>query len=326
MDTTVEQPNTEQVDGERVRDAEGREFVLREKRCPTCGISEQRVVGYRGGQWHRYGLGVATRIVQCPRCRLMFPNPFPYPQNPQALYGDPVKYFQARDEQSDERSRIADLRNLVAGLRQLTHVNSLLDVGSGRGELLEAARLEGVPEIVGLEISHAMAEYVQHRIGITLVPTTIERYAAEEPRTFDAIVLSAVLEHVDDPNAMIEACATLSTHGSILYIDTPNEPSLLTAVGNAWNRVRGNPAVLNLSPTWIPYHVFGFNPHALRVLLEKHGFEILRIRIHARPAIPSRTGLGDRVKSWVATQICRLSNVTGTAANLYVWAQRRERS
>ena len=167
-----------------------------------------------------------------------------------------------------------------------------------------------------------MIQHAQKRYGMTLVPQTIERYAATTPRTFDAIVLNAILEHVYDPDAMMAACAALTRPGSLAYINTPNEPNLLTIFGNAFNRLRGDPAVLNLSPTWVPYHVFGFNPHALRFLLNKHRFKMISLRIYAIPTIPSTLAFADQFKAFIATQICRVANVTGTASNMYVWARR----
>src|SRR3989338_6327808 len=97
MSSTVASSHTECGEQEILVDSEGNVFELREVSCPTCGPSVQRLVGYRGGKWHRYGLGVATRIVRCHRCRLLFPNPFPYPRAPQQLYGDPSKYFESHD-------------------------------------------------------------------------------------------------------------------------------------------------------------------------------------------------------------------------------------
>jgi SAM-dependent methyltransferase len=322
MSTVKESRTTLDVQPPRVEaDAQGNEFELRAIDCPTCGASDQQRLGERGGRSHRYGLGVQTPIARCRSCSLLFPNPFPYPRAPQTLYGDPAKYF----ERHGEAQKVQDYRRLTQWLVRSSGLAqpSLLDVGSGRGELLEAARLEGVRDLVGLELSQAMIAYVRDHYGIPVLPQTIEEYARSSSRTFDVIVLNAVLEHVYDPDAMIQACARLTRSGSLLYIDTPNEPHLLTVVGNAINRLRGNPAVFNLAPTWPPYHVFGFNPRALRILLHKHGFEITSLRIYAEPTIPAGRALGDRLKAFVGTQLGRLANVTGTASNMFVLARRR---
>lgn len=300
--------------------SDGYAFELREKSCPTCRVSRYQVLGYRGGKLHRYGLGVTTRIVRCQTCGLIFPNPFPYPVAAQELYGDPEKYF----EDKDEERRMSGHRRLVRQLARLTGTShpSILDVGSGRGELLRAAQLEGMHDVVGLEFSHAMIAYVKERYGIAIVPQTIEEYAAENTRSFDAIVLGGVLEHVYDPSSMIAACAKLARRGTVLYIDTCNEPNLLTMVGNLFNRMRRSPAVFNLSPTWVPYHVFGFNPPSLKRLLEHYGFTITHLRLYTLPTIPSRPMMSDRVKAFVGSQVLRLANTIGLAGNMYVWARR----
>ena len=312
----VAEPDTPRL----LRDAEGNTFELRERSCPTCGPAAQRMLGWRGGAMQRYGLGVSTRIVQCGSCGLVFPNPFPYPHNAGRLYGDPEKFFTGHTE----AGKLRRARHLIQRLQALSGLAqpSLLDVGSGRGELLLAARLEGLRDIVGLETSPAMIDCARRQHELALTPLTIEQYGTEAGRRFDAVILNAVLEHVEDPDAMIGAAAALTRPGGWLYIDTPNEPNLITRVGNAVNRLRGSRAVFNLSPTWIPYHVFGFNPGALRVLLRKHGFEVRELRVHAAPTVPTRGGWRDRAAAMVATQIGKVANATGTAANLYAWAQR----
>jgi SAM-dependent methyltransferase len=301
-------------------DAEGNAFDLRPRTCPTCGVTARRVLGLRGGRHHRYGLGIETRIVRCHRCGLIFPDPFPYPRDAQRLYGDPDKYLAAHDT----GDKLASSRLLVARFRRRLGRDafSLLDVGSGRGEMLAAAQAEGI-EAVGLELSQAMIDHAQRTLGVRVLRKTIEEYAAETDRSFDAVALLAVLEHVYDPDAMIAAVRRLTRPGSVLYVDIPREPNLLTIVGNAWNRLRGRRAIYNLQPTWPPYHVYGFDPRSLRILLSKHGFDVLALSIRADPHVIARDDARDRARAFVATQINRVANWTGMASNMYVWARRR---
>jgi len=308
------------ADGEILTDSEGHAFSLRPIRCPTCGIDETRTLGMRGGPHHRWGLGIPTQIVRCRRCSLIYPNPFPYPVDPQELYSDPESYF-ARHEGA---ARLAEYRELVRRLIDACQTNrpSLLDVGSGRGDLLHAARLEGLNDLVGLEFADAMVSYARDHHGVELLPLTIEQYAESHPRTFDGVVLNAIIEHVYDPDSFVASVARLTRPGSVLYVDTPREPHLLTWVGNAWSRLTRNDAVYNLSPTWPPYHVFGFSPKALRILLGKHGFAVERVRVHSDPSIPARPELGDRLRAFAGVQLNRVANLTHTASNMYVWARR----
>jgi hypothetical protein len=93
-------------------------------------------------------------------------------------------------------------------------------------------------------------------------------------------------------------------------------------IGNAWNRIQGREAVYNLSPTWPPYHVFGFNRRAISKLLDKHGFAPPEVKVFAAPRIPSAEAWSDQLRSWIGSQINRVANLTGTASNMYLWAER----
>lgn len=252
----------------------------------------------------------------------MFPDPFPFPLDSQELYGDPVKYFERHDEAAKvERSRQL-VREVVS--RSSTSSPRILDIGCGRGEFLAAAALEGA-NAVGLELSEATIAYATEAYGVRILRGTVEQHAESQPGEYDAFLLSAVLEHVHDPDATVAAIAALATPGAVLYIDVPCEPNLLTIVGNAVHRAgRRPPTVLNLSPTFSPFHLYGFNRRSLGALLAKHGFGIESCRVWADPRLPSRPGL-DRVRAAVGGAINRVANATGTASNMFVWARQQPR-
>ena len=273
-----------------------------------------------GGASHRYGLGVETAIVRCRSCGLLFPDPFPFPREPQELYGHPDEYFGV----TDIRERLEGFRGLADEVARRTGLARprLLDVGCGRGELVHVARERGW-DAIGTEFADAMIAEARDRYGVALLRQSVEELAAAKLPPFDAVILSAILEHVHDPDSMIASVRAITRPGSVVYIDTPREPNLLTILGGASNRLRGSRVVYNLSPSWPPYHVFGFDPRSLRRVLDKHDFEITSLRIHAVPNVPARQDPRDRARAFVATQINRVANLTGTARNMYVWARRR---
>ncbi|MGH9391356.1 MAG: class I SAM-dependent methyltransferase, partial [Vicinamibacteria bacterium] len=287
--------------------------------CPVCGVDAHRLLGLRGGAHHRYRLGIESRIVRCDRCGLLFPDPFPFPLDPQRLYGEPDDYFGT----TDTGRKIEAYRGLMRQLAQRLGRTrfSVLDVGCGRGELLAAARLEGV-EAVGLEPSEAMAARARESLGVDVQCRTIEELVTSTDTVFDAVTLCGVLEHVHDPDSLVASVRKLTRPDAVVYIDVPREPNLLTIVGNAWNAVKGDPAVYNLQPTWPPYHVFGFNPRAIEHLLSKHDFRIESLHVQADTHVPSRDDWKDRIRALVASQIHRLGNQTHLSANMYVWARR----
>ena len=301
-------------------DNDGNAFEMREINCPTCGPEVgQQFVGIRGGTSHRFGKGVECRIVRCERCGLYFPNPFPFPVDAQRLYGDPDKYFVSHDMDK----KIGQFRQLIRGfIKSMGRKDlSILDVGSGRGELLAAAKAEGVPRMVGLELSSSMIEYAKEKFGIEVFGEFIEDFAAHSGEKFDVVVLNAVLEHVYNPDSMIAACADLLSTNGMLYIDIPNEEHLLARVGGLVNRILNRPDVFVLSPTFTPYHVFGFSKKSLRALLSKHGFKIEKIHVHARVKSRSTGGVGGGIVAAVELSLHFIANLIGMASNMYVWAR-----
>jgi 2-polyprenyl-3-methyl-5-hydroxy-6-metoxy-1,4-benzoquinol methylase len=301
-------------------DAQGKTFRLEPWDCPTCGTAEKKFVGFRGGVHHRYGLGLASRIVRCASCTLMFADPFPIPVETSSLYGDPERFF----ENHDPVEHLKAHRELVRGIVERALVDSpeILDVGSGRGELLRAAAEAGLEGTVGLELSRAMVTYAQDHHAVRVLEETVEDHVRNVgEKKYDAIVLSAVLEHVHNPDTTIEAIRRLGRPGAILYIDIPQEPHLMTRIGSIPGWLTGKRTVLNLSPTFSPFHVYGFSQKALATLLTKHGFTIEERTVWASPKVPSGKGVKDKTAALAMTQINRLANRTGTASNQYVWAR-----
>lgn len=254
---------------------------------------------------------------------MLFPDPFPVPVDAQRLYGDPVAYFSSHDEQ---RSR-AGHRELLARAIALSNNSepALLDVGCGRGDLLSEARAIGIKDVVGLDFAESMVTFARDHYAVTVLQMTAEDYAQSvTDRTFDVVFLNAVIEHVHDPDALMASVAQLTHPGSVLFVDTPRDPNLVTFIGNATQRLVGKSSVYNLSPSWPPFHVFGFSPKTLKLLLDKFGFDLLELHCHTgNTAVPPTPGLGGRSTAWVGTQVTRLGNVCGLATNMDAWARRR---
>jgi len=309
------------VDPDIVVDPDGRRYELRAATCPTCGPAAKQTIGIRGGRYHRYGLGLESTIVRCRRCTLLFPDPFPHPLDVQEMYGDPEKYFALHD---DFETKSQAHRELIREIKCRTGKAdpAILDVGSGRGTTLRAAMLEGVHTAIGLELSRAMIEFAGEH-GLSVLHKTAEQFAKEaEPGTFDAVVLSAVLEHVEDPSTLLAAVARVAAPGAIVMVEVPREPNLLTCLASWGNRIRGNRGVVNLSPTFPPYHVYGFNPTALSRLLLRHGFTLEQLVVRCSPRVPHDGTLRDRARALAGSVAIRVGNATGTAPNMMGWARR----
>jgi len=102
----------------------------------------------------------------------------------------------------------------------------VLDVGCGAGLLSEALAVEGA-QVVGLDLAPELIKVARlHRLesglSVDYRLQSVEALAAEMPGRFDAVTCMEMLEHVPDPAAIIDACATLLKPGGKLFVSTLN--------------------------------------------------------------------------------------------------------
>ena len=293
---------------------------VEKKLCPCCNSDQTQYLGMRGGKYQREGLVIESKIVQCLNCSVIYPNPFPIPESLESIYGDPDEYFSGKEEW---HARSKSYERLVEKFIKLINKEDkieLLDIGAGRGEFVKAALSFPQVTCTGLEVSEGSILFAKEH-GVEIHNKLLIELI-NEGRTFDGISLNAVIEHVHEPSKFMSEVSMLLKQGGIIYIDCPNEPNLLTITGNLFNRILGKKDVYNLQPTWEPYHVFGFNPKALRILLKKNNIGINEIIIHGAPGIPFAGGIKDRIKVLVAILIQRIANVISLGTNMYVWGKK----
>ena len=102
----------------------------------------------------------------------------------------------------------------------------VLDVGCGAGLLSEALAVEGA-QVTALDLAPELIKVAKlHRlesgVSVDYRLQSVESLAMEMPGRFDAITCMEMLEHVPDPAAIIQACATLLKPGGRLFLSTLN--------------------------------------------------------------------------------------------------------
>lgn len=120
----------------------------------------------------------------------------------------------------------ADAHRIVQTLVAVTGPDGrLLDVGSGYG-FFSAAALEAGFEVDALEIAPLERTLGREIAGIEALPDEFEDYEAP-PGTYDAILMSQVLEHAVDIGEWSSKAARLLRPGGMLCVAVPNFGGLL---------------------------------------------------------------------------------------------------
>src|SRR6266496_1842309 len=287
--------------------------------CPICKKPPEKYLGRRGGSAHRQNLGVECQIWQCQKCSLIFPNPMPIPAKGlnQHYAVSPDDYFQLH-QAAEKAAYVAMMLQQLNFLQ--SQKGSLLDIGAGRGELLAAATVDGW-RATGIETSPTFADYASQHSGGALVRREPLEECAFSDCSFDAIVLGAVLEHLYNPNEVIKEIARILRPGGAVFIDVPNEQGLYFRLGNLYQRVRLRDWVVNLAPTFSPFHVFGFSPRSLRLLLKKHSLEPKIWYVFGGEShVPSRNGIVGFLEQEAAKAVTALSKYGELGGYIATWA------
>lgn len=102
----------------------------------------------------------------------------------------------------------------------------VLDVGCGGGILAEAMAQKGA-QVTGIDLSEkalkvAELHSLESGIAVDYRAISTEELAKEQPSSFDVVTCMEMLEHVPDPAAVVNACATLVKPGGHLFFSTIN--------------------------------------------------------------------------------------------------------
>lgn len=182
------------------------------------------------------------------------------------------RILEGGEEADTERAWIratlhADLISALDRCAAPDALRTLLDIGSGMGELLASASAAGWTA-VGLEPSREAAE-IGRAEGRTIETATFEEYIgrADPPPPPTAITLTNVLEHVRDPVGLLRSIHGFLATGGLVAVRVPNDFNPLQA---EVRRTLGHRA------WWIaaPDHINYFDHATLAATIRGTGFEI----------------------------------------------------
>ncbi|MEI7367610.1 bifunctional 2-polyprenyl-6-hydroxyphenol methylase/3-demethylubiquinol 3-O-methyltransferase UbiG [Pectobacterium sp. 1950-15] len=102
----------------------------------------------------------------------------------------------------------------------------VLDVGCGGGILAESMAREGA-DVTGLDMGAeplqvARLHALESGVAVNYVQETVEAHAHAHPSLYDVVTCMEMLEHVPDPQSVVQACAKLVKPGGHVFFSTIN--------------------------------------------------------------------------------------------------------
>ena len=234
--------------GESISEDMLRTALLHLSECPVCGQSRLRVVG-RAPTIHPRS-GIQVELLECLNCLHWFISPTVPQAILTALYEKGSEYVVGW--QPVKRAFSLPERYIIRSeLQRSSKPRKYLEIGVGRGLLLNHFRGLGF-ECHGVEPGPWARD----------IPFVVADMNDLDQEGFDVVVMADVLEHVQDPLALLKRISGL-VHKGVLYMCLPNNESLRARLSKGdWRMVR-------------PFgHLHFFSRRSLSVMLNASGFQV----------------------------------------------------
>lgn len=248
--------------------------------CPICETPLTAEVLERTGE---------CRLYQCPGCEVQVWRPT---RNPGATWYDESAHYLSKT--------IVDWLGWHHdfGMRSLpTGTKTLLDVGCADGRFVYAAAARGI-DAIGIDFSPRLVRDGNLRYqGERLHCSTLEDHLSALDRRYDVTTLFEVVEHVEDPLALLKGAASATRPGGHVIVSTPNR----------FGRPRP-PRALD-SP---PHHLTRWTPAALGSAAVRAGLTDVRITL-CPPEVAIKALILSNVRLGIVAKLMRRRVVTGAA-------------
>jgi len=134
----------------------------------------------------------------------------------------------------------------------------VLDIGCGSDTNLSLLSKDSI----GIDISDKNVEHCK-KVGLNALKMNINEKLLFESESFDAILASHILEHVDSPLNLLKEIARVAKKEAIVAIAVPKEYSLMTIIYPYFDN-RGE-------------HLYSFSPNGIRALLDEVGLSTIKM-------------------------------------------------
>ena len=250
--------------------------------CVTCDNSD---IAFRNERMSRGITGIAKvpfKLFECRSCRTVFINPRPTKNFLENIYSksghsllEPISLEKVNQMEEEYPNGSVDGKRMVAVAYELLQGQiennerklKALDIGSGYGFFSVAAINSGF-DVTAINPSVWENDIYEQINGFRPIQKFFEDVTFSD--RFDLVILSQVLEHIDNPLALLKRIRNIMNPKGILIVAVPNLDSYLVKAGK------------DGGVFWIPEHLTCFSKKGLVLLLQRAGFKVQKATCFSR--------------------------------------------
>lgn len=239
-------------------------------KCPTCSINNSLIL-YKANfdlnkvseltfSARRIPDRIHYQIVKCKKCGLVYSNPILGYSEIEKLYKK-SKYTYGEYEDDLNKTYGRYLKKLVD---KLPAKEKLLEIGCGNGFFLKEAKKMGFEEVFGVEPGRETVAKAHKEVKKNII-VDVFRKGQFKKDYFDVICMFQVLDHLTDPNSVLQECfRILKRGGSLICINHDVDAMSAKILGEK-------------SPIFDIEHTYLYNKRTLRQVFEKNQFKVLEV-------------------------------------------------
>lgn len=201
---------------------------------------------------------------RCAECDLIYLSPRPSFEEIIDLYGHDEAQITARQHIFDEHRKRLYAKHHLKVLQKYVKQGDLLEIGAGAGFFLDEAKKAGFNSF-GLEFNPIQAQFMREVLHIPCEESPLNTTLFNGQK-FDVIYHCDVISHLYDPFSDFRTMNEALKDNGVLFFETGNFAEMDSSYYPYINTFM------------YPDHLFFFSLKNLEMLLEKTGFELLKVK------------------------------------------------
>ncbi len=226
---------------------------MEETACPLCKERDDKILFNKE----------SFDVVKCKRCSLVYVNPRLTVKESQRLYNAEVISPSVYYKETKEEDYITFQKRLQI-IEKYAEKGKILDIGCNIGTFLEVAKESGW-KTYGIDINEGVKKECLKK-GIKFFKGTVAKVKFQK-NFFDAVIMNDLIEHVHNPQELLQQVKRVVKPQGIIFIVTPDVGSYAAKVlKKRWPHFKPNE------------HLIYFSRKTLRKVLESEGFVIKEMK------------------------------------------------